>query len=192
MTTARDQAPKTKCDTVLRVRVFALSPDGRCALDALAQSEDACDLDTRALSVLASALVEGSTEGVDPHPRRVRVEVSLSKGGKGTPKSLNRDCPWDKRAANAADLAKSCAVRLSATPEKAPPGTALLDAGLDGALDALDLVDQAKDGLDLIKSLAADGGPDDQSLERIGALLEDPRVGALLDRLEKQSKKVPI
>jgi len=189
---SREAAPKTKCDTVVRVRIFALAADGRRSLDPIGESEDACDLDARALQTLAASLADAAVEDVDPHPRRVRVEVSVSKGGgKGAPKALNRDCPWLKLGACAGDLAYSCAIRLQATPPKAPPGTELLDGALDGALDAVDLVEQAQDGIQLIKSMATEGGPDDQGLERIGELLEDPRVLALLDRLEKKSK-IPV
>lgn len=184
------QAVAQKCDVSVRVRVFALRADGACALDPLASNDDACDLDVDAIVSLAKTITETSTEGLDPRPKRCRVEVSLSRGGKGQPRALHRDCIWEKRAEAAGSLAQGCAIRLRAAPPPAAPLSKEVDAIIDGALGAMDTAEQIRDGAKLVQALSAASEPGapanlDKLLEMAGPLLQDPRILRLLDSVKK-------
>ena len=185
----RSAPTQTKCDISVRVRVFALRPDGACALDPLATAEDACDLEVSHITASAKTLAEECTESVDPHPKRCRVEVSIARERKGQPKALHRDCPWDKRASAAESLAQVCAIRMRAAPPPAPPLTKQIDAIIDGALGAMDSAEQIRDGVVLVQALSASTDPGainpDKLFEMVGPLLQDPRVLKLLESVKK-------
>ena len=180
---------QTKCDISVRVRVFALRPDGAPSLDPLATDEDACDLEVGHIMALAKARAEECTEGIDPHPKRCRVEVSLARERKGQPKALHRDCIWAKRGEAAESLAKACAIRMRAAPPPAPPLTKQIDAIIDGALGAMDSAEQIRDGVALVQALSASTDPGainpDKLFEMVGPLLQDPRVLKLLESVKK-------
>lgn len=187
----RSSAVQVKCDISLRVRVFALRPDGACALDPLATAEDACDLEVSSIIEAAKTLVEESTEAIDPHPKRCKVEVSLARERKGQPRALHRDCPWAKRGEAAGSLAKACAIRMKAAPPPAPPLSKEVDAVIDGALGAMDTAEQIRDGVKLIQTLSAATDPNgmntDKIFEMVSPLLQDPRVLRLLESVGKKA-----
>lgn len=182
-------AARTKCDISVRVRVFALRADGAPALDPLAADEDACDLEISQVVASAKALVEEGTEGVDPHPKRCRVEVSLARERKGQPKALFRDCIWARRAEAAGSLAEACAIRMRAAPPPTPPLTKQIDAIIDGALGAMDSAEQIRDGVVLVQALSAsEPGASinpDKILEMAAPLLQDPRILKFLESVKK-------
>ena len=186
---AERSVAQTKCDISVRVRIFALRPDGVRALDPLATAEDACDLEVGHIMAATKALAEECTDAIDPHPKRCCVEVSLARERKGQPKALHRDCPWDKRAEAAESLAKVCAIRMRAAPPPAPPLTKQIDAIIDGALGAMDSAEQIKDGIALMQAVSNSTDPGsinpDKLFEMVGPLLQDPRVLKLLESVKK-------
>jgi hypothetical protein len=162
----------------VRVRVFALAPDGRCALDPIAQGSFPCEATPDDASSAASDLIMSSSEGIAPAPSRCRIEVALWRASnRGTPPALNVDAPWHERARVARELTQRLAVRVLRAPPPVPPMSPLRDAITDGALEGADAFKDLRDLGQLLRVAAASGEP---GAAELAELADSPLVADLL------------